>query len=66
MHVDLRSFSTMGTHEWESFVATNRPSFTSDFFQHAENLIKAAHDNVALQEGETFLLRYLLYFLDKA
>ncbi|KAK9902256.1 hypothetical protein WJX75_009762 [Coccomyxa subellipsoidea] len=46
----LQSFSTMGTHEWESFVATNRPSFTSDFFQHAENLIKAAHDNVALQE----------------
>lgn len=38
-------------HEWESIVATNRPSFTSEFFQHAENLIKAAQNCPEEQEG---------------
>ncbi len=47
----LRSFRERGVHDWESIVATNRPSFTSEFFQHAENLIKAAHNSPEAQEG---------------
>ncbi|CAL8466136.1 g5672 [Coccomyxa elongata] len=46
----LQSFQERGVHEWESIVAANRPSFTSEFFQHAENLIKAAHNSPEDQE----------------
>ncbi len=45
------SFKKRGVHEWESIVAANRPSFTTEFFEHAENLVKAVHDKEQEQEG---------------
>ncbi|EIE21209.1 hypothetical protein COCSUDRAFT_17991 [Coccomyxa subellipsoidea C-169] len=47
----LQSFKGRGVHEWESIVAANRPSFTTEFFEHAENLVKAVHDKEQEQEG---------------
>lgn len=48
------SFQERGEHEWESFVSMHRPSFTSDFFSHLENLVMAAHTDRAHQEGKVF------------
>jgi len=45
------SFSERGSHEWESMVASNRDSFTEEFFKHVEMLIRAAHEEPKKQEG---------------
>ena len=47
----LRSFREVGSHEWESMVASSRPVFTAEFFAHVEGLVRAAHADPAEQEG---------------
>ena len=47
-----RSFRERKEHEWESFVSMHRPSFTSEFFGHLENLVMAEHADPAQQEGK--------------
>ena len=51
MHAWLCSFRARGAHEWEAMVAASRPSFTAEFFAHAENLVRAAAADPAEQEG---------------
>lgn len=48
----LCSFRERDSSEWEGLVAAYRSVLTSDFFAHIENLIRAAHEDPAEQEGE--------------
>lgn len=52
----MLSFRARGAHEWESMVAAARPSFTAEFFAHAENLVRAAAADGAEQEGAHCIL----------
>lgn len=46
--------------DWESLVALGRASFSTGFFQHVENLIRANHDDPTKADG-SLLLRHILF-----
>jgi hypothetical protein len=50
--VGLCSFRRRPASDWEGIVASYRPSLTTGFFAHLENVIIAAQSNPERQEGE--------------
>ena len=56
----LALFQNTDAAEWEGVVASQRLQLTSEFFDHVENLIHAAHQDQQQREGKVLYLQALL------
>ena len=56
----LALFQNTDAAEWEGVVASQRLQLTSEFFDHVENLIHAAHQDQQQREGKVSYLQALL------